>query len=45
MKKYEKINNYENLRKFMCPMSGCIIIDDHLFNENLKEEIFTSIFL
>lgn len=40
MKKYEKINNYENLRKFMCPMSGCIIIDDHLFNENLKEEIF-----
>ena len=35
MKKYEKINNYENLKKFMCPMSGCIIIDDCDFNNEL----------
>ena len=40
MKKYEKINNYENLKEFICPMSRCVIIEDHLFNENLKEEIF-----
>lgn len=40
MKKYEKINNYENLKKFMCPMSGCIIIDDCDFNNELKNEVF-----